>query len=65
MVWLTLYGLYESKMVISMIKKLPEGAVNVPSFERADPIFNSTLLNGTIVFSILLVASILATNALN
>ena len=43
--------------------KIPEGAVNVPSFESADPAFNSTLLNGTIVFSILKLVSMLATNA--
>ena len=43
--------------------KIPEGAVNVPSFESADPEFNSTLLNGTIVFSILKFVSMLATNA--
>ena len=45
------------------MKKNPEGAVNVPSFESADPEFNSTLLNGTIVFSILKFVSMLATNA--
>ena len=39
--------------------------MNVPSFESADPAFNSTLLNGTIVFSILKFVSMLATNALN
>ena len=37
--------------------------MNVPSFESADPEFNSTLLNGTIVFSILKFVSMLATNA--
>ena len=46
-----------------MDEKNPEGAVNVPSFESANPEFNSTLLNGTIVFSILKFVSMLATNA--
>ena len=39
--------------------------MNVPSLERANPEFNSTLLNGTIVFSILKFVSILATKPIS